>query len=119
MRNDITYHKEGDYLIPDLTIENDNKNYHIGKYGYLRLKYLKEHKRGFYTELIMAGQLANHLSDVDEVASKMISDTIKKLAEKEGINEELKATNQMEWVQAMNNIKNRAEEIVFRELIYV
>ncbi len=113
MKNDITYHKEGDYLIPDLTIENDNKNYHIGKYWHLRLKYLKEHKRVLYTELIIAGQLSNHLSDVDEVASKMISDTIKKLAE--GINEELKATNQMEWVQAMNNIENRAEEW-YREL---
>ena len=87
MRNNITYHKEGDYLIPDLTIENDNKNYHIGKYGHLRLKYLKEHKRGFYTELIMIGQLANHLSDVDKVATKMVSATVKKLAKQEGINE--------------------------------
>lgn len=119
MKNNITYHKEEDYLILDLTIEHDNKNYHIGKYGHLRLKYLKEHKRGFYTELIMVGQLANHLSDVDEVATKMVSDTVKKLAEQEGINEELKATNQLEWVQAMNNIKNRAEEIAFKELIYV
>lgn len=118
MINNITYHKEGDYLIPDLTIKNDNKNYHIGKYGHLRLKYLKEHKKGFYTELIMIGQLANHLSDVDEVATKMVSDTVKKLAKQERINEELKATNQLEWVQAMNNIKNRAEEIVFKELIY-
>ena len=118
MRNNITYHKEGDYLIPNLTIENDSKNFHIGKYGHLRLKYLKEHKRGFYTELIMVGELQNHLSDVDEVATKMVSDSVKKLAEQEGINEELKATNQLEWVQAMNNIKNRAEEIVFKELIY-
>lgn len=118
MKNNITYHKEEDYLIPNFTIENDNKNQHIGKYGHLRLKYLKEHKRRFYTELIMVGQLANHLSDVNEVATKMVSDTVKKLAEQEGINEELKATNQLEWVQAMNNIKNRAEEIVFKELIY-
>ena len=118
MRNIITYHKEGDYLIPDLIIENNNKNQHIGKYGHLRLKYLKEHKRGFYTELIMVGELQNHLSDVDEVATKMVADTIKKLADQEGINEELKANNQLEWVQSMNNIKNRAEEIVFKELIY-
>lgn len=118
MKNNITYHKEEDYLIPNFTIENDNKNQHIGKYGHLRLKYLKEHKRRFYTELIMVGQLANHLSDVNEVATKMVSDTVKKLAEQEGINEELKAANQLEWVQAMNNIKNRAEEIVFKELIY-
>ena len=119
MRNNITYHKEGDYLIPNLTIENANKNYHIWKYGHLRLKYIKEHKKGFYTELIMVGQLANHLSDVDEVATKMVSATVKKLAEQEGINEELKATNQLEWVQDMSNIKNRAEKIMFKELIYV
>lgn len=72
MKNNITYHKEEDYLIPNFTIENDNKNQHIGKYGHLRLKYLKEHKRRFYTELIMVGQLANHLSDVNEVATKMV-----------------------------------------------
>ena len=119
MRNNITYHKEGDYLIPNLIIKNDNKNYHIGKYGHLRLKYLKENKRGFYTELIMTGQLANHLSNIDGFATKIVSNTIKKLAEQEGINEELKATNQLEWVQAMNNIKNRAEEIIFKELIYI
>lgn len=66
----------------------------------------------------MVGELQNHLSDVDEVATKMVLDTINKLAKQEGINEELKSTNQMEWVQAMNNIKNRAEEIVIKELIY-
>ena len=66
----------------------------------------------------MIGELQNHLSDVDDVATKMVLDTINKLAEQECINEELKATNQMEWVQAMNNIKNRAEEIVIKELIY-
>ncbi len=118
MRNNITYHKEGDYLIPNLIIESNNKNQHIGKYGHLRLKYLKEHKRGFYTELLMVSELQNHLSDVDEVAIKMVSDTIKKLSKQEGITEELKANNQLEWVQAMNNIKNRAEEIVFKELLY-
>ena len=117
--NKITYHIEGDYLIPDLAIKNDNKDYHIGKYGHLKLKYLKEHKRGFYTELIMAGELQDHLFDVDEVASKMVLDTINKLAKQEGINEDLKANNQMEWVQTMNNIKNRAEEIVLNEIIYV
>jgi len=117
--NKITYHKEGDYLIPDLAIKNDNKDYHIGKYGHLRLKYLKEHKRGFYTELIMDGQLAKHLALIDKRASKIVSATIKKLAKQEGVNEELKANNQMDWVQAMNNIKNRAEEIVLNEIIYV
>lgn len=119
MRSNITYHKEGDSLISNLVIKNDNKNHHIRKYGHLRLNYLKENKRGFYIELIMTWQLANHLSDVDKVATKIVSDTVKKLSEQGGINEELKATNQLEWVQAMNNIKNRAEKIIFKKLIYV
>lgn len=117
--NKITYHKEGDYLIPDLIIENVNKDFHIGKYGRLRLKYLKEHKRGLYTELIISGELSSHLASIDSEADKRVSNIIRKLAEAEGIDEDLKRTNQLEWVQAMNNIKNSAEEIVYNEIIYV
>ena len=120
MNNKITYHKEGDYLIPDLYIKNYKKsNYSIGKYGHLRLNFLKVHKHVFYTELMLTGKLSDHLSSIDESANKRVSDIVNKLAVAEGVNEELKQTNQMEWVQAMNNIKNRAEEIVFNELIYV
>ncbi|MFG6319084.1 MAG: TnpV protein [Clostridia bacterium] len=117
--NKITYHKEGDYLIPDLIMENSNKDYRIGKYGRLRLNYLKEHKRGLYTELIISGELSNHLASINSEADKRVSDIIRKLAEAEGIDESLKQTNQMQWVQVMNNIKNRAEEIVYNEIIYV
>ena len=118
--NKITYHKEGDYLIPNLYIKNCNKsNYHIGKYGHLRLNYLKEYKRGYYTELMLTGKLSEHLASIDKDANKRVLDIVNKLAQAEGVNEELKQTNQMEWVQAMNNIKNRAEEIFFNELIYV
>lgn len=118
--NKITYHKEGDYLVPDLYIKNYKKSdYSIGKYGRLRLNYLKGHKRCLYTELLISGTLKQHLIDIDETATKRIDFLIKQLAEAENVTEELKQNNQMEWVQAMNNIKNRAKEIVFNEIIYV
>ena len=111
MKNNITYHKEGDYLIPDLTIKKYKPNrYYIGIYG---------HKKGLYTELMINGNLQDYLANINEEASNRITIIINQFAKEEGINEELKATNQMEWVQAMNNIKNRAEEIVLKELIYV
>lgn len=119
MKNNITYHKEGDYLIPNIIVnEMDNKDYHIGKYGRLRLAYLKEHRKGFYTELMIEGLLPYHLAEIDQEASKRVKDIITLLAEKEGVNEDLKANNQMEWVKSMNNIKSRAEEIVLKEFIY-
>ena len=119
MNNKITYRKKGDYLIPNLYIENNkNNNYSIGKYGRLRLNYLKEHKRVLYTELLLTGKLSKHLALINEDAKKRVSDIVNKLAVAEGVNEDLKRTNQMEWVQAMNNIKNRAEEVVLSELIY-
>ena len=119
MNNKITYRKKGDYLIPNLYIEDYKKSdYSIGKYGRLRLNYLKEHKRVLYTELLLTGKLSKHLALIDEDSKKRVSDIVTKLAKTEGVNEDLKRTNQMEWVQAMNNIKNRAEETVLNELIY-
>ena len=119
MNNKITYRKEGDYLIPNLCIKDYEKSdYSIGKYGHLRLNFLKEHKRVLYTELLLTGKLSKHLALIDEDAKKRVSYIVNKLAKAEGINEDLKQTNQMEWVQAMNNIKNRAEETVLNELIY-
>lgn len=117
--NKITYHKEGDYLIPDLIVENSNKDYRIGKYGRLRLNYLKEHKKGLYTELLINGTLKQHLIEIDESATDKVNKLIKQFAEVEHIDENLKEHHQLEWVQAMNNIKNRAEEIVFNEILYV
>ncbi len=117
--NKITYHKEGDYLIPDIIAENSNKDYHIRKYGRLRLKYIKEYKRGLYTELMINGTLSNHLADIENTANEKISLIINQLAESEHIDESLKQTDQLTWIQAMNNIKNRAEEIVYNEIIYV
>ena len=116
--NKITYHKEGDYLVPDLYLPRQPSK-SIGKYGRLRLNYLKEHKRGLYTELLISGTLKQHLIEIDENTTDKVNLLIKQLAEQENVNENLKEHNQMEWVQAMNNIKNRAEEIVFNEILYV
>ena len=115
----ITYHKEGDYLIPDLIMEKSNSTYNVGKYGHLRNNFLKEHKRGLYTELMINGTLTDHLIDIDKTATARVNNIINKLAKVENVNEDLKSRKQLAWVQAMNNIKNRAEEIVFNELIYV
>ena len=111
MNNKITYRREGDYLIPDLYLPKQPEG-HIGKYGRLRLNYLKNFDRGLYTELLIYGTLKQYLLDIDENANTKVNLLIKQLAESENINELLKEHNQMEWVQAMNNIKNRAEEIV-------
>lgn len=118
MNNKITYHREGDYLVPDLYWPKQPSK-SIGKYGRLRLNYLKEHKRGLYTELLISATLKQHLIDIDETANDKVNFLIKQFAETESINEELKEHHHMEWVQAMNNIKIKAEEIVFNEIIYV
>lgn len=117
--NKITYHREGDYLIPDLIMENSCEDYHIGKYGRLRLNYIKETKRGLYTELMINGTLSKHLAEIEKTAFERVSIIIKQLSELENVNEALKSRDQLAWVQAMNNIKNRAEEIVFNEILYV
>lgn len=116
--NNITYHKVGDYLVPDLYLPKQPKVI-IGKYGRLRLNYLKEHKKVLYTELLISGTLKQHLLDIDESVSDKVNELIKQLAEIEHINENLKKHHQMVWIQSMNNIKNRAEEIVFNEILYV
>ena len=114
----ITYHKEGDYFIPNLCLPKQ-PNGHIGKYGRLRLNYLKDFKKGSYTELLISGTLKQHLLDIDKNVSNKVNVLIKKFAEAENVNEQLKEHHQMEWIQAMNNIRNRAEEIVLNEIIYV
>lgn len=118
MNNKITYRKEGDYFIPNLSLPIQPKR-QIGKYGRLRLNYLKDFKKGLYTELLIDGTLKQHLLDIDECANERVHVLIKQFAGSENVNEYLKEHHQMEWVHAMNNIKNRAEEIVLNEIIYV
>ena len=118
MNNKITYRKEGDYFIPNFSLPIQPKK-QIGKYGRLRLNYLKDFKKGLYTELLIDATLKQHLLDIDECANERVHVLIKHFAKSENVNEYLKEHHPMEWVQAMNNIKNRAEEIVLNEIIYV
>ena len=114
----ISYIKKGDYLLPDLILEN-KKQYNIGKYGLLRLNYIKKEKLGLYFDLLVNDKLNEYLHNVDTTVMEMVQKSIKELAEKENINEQLKENNQMLWVSKMNNIKNIADEIVLKEYIYV
>ena len=115
---DLEYVKRGDYYLPNLELQNKNKRVNLGKYGRLRESYLKEHKTGLFNHLVMKEEIIDHLAEVDEQARSYLETLIKQLAKEENVTENLKATNQLEWVQKMNNIKNRAEEIVLNELIY-
>ena len=117
MDSKITYSKCGDYYIPDLAVP-DTKGYVIGKYGSLRKKFLKEYHNPYYTILCMEGKLYEHLAEIDETCHSCINDMIAKMAKQEGITEQLKAADQMEWVGRMNNIRSRAEEFILREYVY-
>ena len=114
----ISYTKIGDYLLPDLKLE-DKARFNIGKYGLLKLEYLKKNKRGLYTELLMKDKLNEYLHDIDIILIDKEQKLIKELTEKENVTEELKNNNQMLWISKMNNIKNRVEEIILKEHIYV
>ena len=114
----IDYRKCGDYYIPNLVISN-NKNFKLGKYGKMRLNYLKTQKKAEYTILLMDDKLSEHLQEIDETATARYNLLMKQFAERENITEELKSRNQLDWVGKMNSIKNRVEEIIFNELIYV
>ena len=115
---EITYRKEGDYLIPNLAINGAESDYHIRLYGRLRLEYIKKHSLGLYSDLILNGTLPDYLIEIDKAANERIKSIINELAKEEKVDENLKQNNQLEWVRCMNNIKNRAEEIVLNELIY-
>ena len=115
----IEYVLKGDYYVPNLVLTGTEKDIILGKYGRMRARFLRENKKAEYTILLIENKLQEHLLEVDETANTRLNLIIKQLAERENVTEELKATNQMEWVKCMNNIKNCAEEIIFKELIYV
>lgn len=115
----IEYIRKGDYYFPNLVDSASVKANELGKYGKLRLKFLLEHKKTEYTCLWLDNKLRSHLLEIDKTANERFNLLMKQFAEQENITEELKASNQMEWVCKMNNIKNRVEEIIFNELIYV
>ena len=113
---EITYSKYGDYYLPDLAIsEKEPATY--GRFGRMRLQYLKEHRRATYINLKTSGQLTQHLNEIDREANKMLRLLIEQMAQEQGITEQLKAENQMAWVGAMNNIRSIVEEILVRAII--
>ena len=112
---ELTYTTRGDYLLPDLNVPESPK---IGKYGMLRRSYLREHRDGIYTGMLLSGKLNGHLEEIDRTANEMMNRLTAELAKAQGVTEILKASNQMKWVGLMNNIRNQAEEIVMTELIY-
>lgn len=114
---ELTYRQEANYLIPDLTLGEQPKE-PLGKYGMLRKNYLKEHRKGTYAGLVLNGTLQAHLLEIDQTARTQVEQTMRQMAEAEGVTEALKAADQMAWVGRMNNIKNRAEEMVLNDLIY-
>ena len=117
IENGIEYVRQGDYYIPNLTVP-DEKEYNIGKYGRLRRTFLKEHHNWLYSTMLMQGTLLKHLAEIDEICNSTLKDMMSKMAEREGVTEQLKATNQMLWVQKVNNIHNRAEEVILRDYVY-
>ena len=112
-----SYEMQGDYYLPCLSLpEEEQKS--VGIWGQRHLRYIKEHKRAFYTSLLTSCKLNSYLADIDKQAEDMFFQLVKQMAEREGVSEQLKAENQMEWVGRMNNIRNRAMKIVNAELIY-
>ena len=111
-----TYRQVGDYFIPD--IELPERNYEIGKYGCMRHRYLKEHRKIQYTTMILNGTLYDHLEEIDRICNERMETMVTAMKKQQGISEELKARDQLAWVGAMNNIRNAAEEIILRELVY-
>lgn len=114
--NKLVYLKVGDYFIPDLKLPQENRS--IGKYGRMHRDYLQEHNPIRFDDLVLEGKLWTYLADLNEQAQDRLQLIIRQMREAESVNDELKEDNQMAWVQAMNSIYNRAEEIVLNELIY-
>ena len=110
-----TYHQEGDYFLPGLLLP---ERIPVGIWGQRRKHYLKTKREPIYTALLLSGKLDNHLSEIDAQADAMFFQLVTQLAGQEGITEQLKARNQMEWIGRMNSVRNRAEEIIYNELIY-
>ncbi len=111
-----TYTQVGDYFLPDLKLPEEEQK-PIGVWGQRHRRYLKEHKRAVYTTLLTTGKLNSYLADINQQAQNMFLRLVKQMAEKEEVTEKLKAEDQMRWVGLMNNIADRAREIVNRELI--
>ena len=118
-RTGIEYNLINDYYIPNLVMPTSRRTGIVGKYGRMRARYLRENKKAEYSIMLIDNELTSHLLDIDDICRERVDLLIKQFAEKENVNEKLKAKNQMEWVARMNNIKNRVEEIIINEIINV
>ena len=116
--NGLWYELQGDYYIPCLKLP-DEEQVEIGVWGQRHLEYIKHHRKGFYTSLVLDCKLNRYLADINKQSKEMFDILIEQFKQAEGINEQLKADNQMEWVCKMNNIRDRINEIIYKELIYV
>lgn len=117
-RTGIEYNLVNDYYIPNIVLQKPRRTGNVGKYGRMRARYLRENKKAEYSIMLINNELTSHLLDIDDICRERINMLVKQMAEKENVNEELKANNQIKCVQMMNNIKNRVEEIVINEIIY-
>lgn len=113
-----TYTQQGDYLLPNLALPAEKETGNIGVWALRHKRYLKHHHKVLYYNLLTSGKLHSHLVDIEEQAQQLFLRLVKELAEKEGVTEQLKSADQMAWVRRMNNIRNRATEIVNNEVIY-
>lgn len=117
-RTGIEYNLVNGYYIPNIVLPKSRRTGNVGKYGRMRARYLRENKKAEYSIMLINNELTSHLLDIDDICRERIDMLVKQMAEKENVNEELKANNQIKWVQMMNNIKDRVEEIVINEIIY-
>ena len=116
-KNGMGYTLHGDYYLPDLVLREEEPTY--GKYGMLRKQFLKEYRSARYQYMLLTGKLNEHLNQIDQEVREQVETLMEQMTEKQGVTEELKAQDQMEWVRLMNNIKASAEEIVLKNMIYV
>lgn len=117
IKNGIEYVRQGDYYIPNLALPEETE-YQIGKYGRLRRTFLKEYHNWLYSTMLMQGTLLKHLAEIDDTCHNVLRDMVSKMAKQEGVTEQLKADNQILWVQKMNSIHSRAEEFIMKEYVY-
>ena len=116
-KNGLWYELQGDYYIPCLKLPEEEQQ-PIGVWGQRHLRYIKQNRKALYLNLLTSGKLNGYLADLDKQAEEMFSQLVKQMAEREGVTEQLKANNQMQWVARMNNIRSRATEIVNHDVIY-
>ena len=116
-KNGLSYTLHGDYYLPDLEINEEEPTY--GKYGIMRKQFLKEHRSARYQYLVLTGRLTEHLNQVDKEVREKVEMLVEQMAGQWGATEELKMQNQMEWVRRMNNIKANAEEIAYKNIIFM